>query len=48
MKDTLPVAIFKVLNDEEIDDKTKLERIEAYIDVYFDNKLDEQKRNMFS
>jgi hypothetical protein len=35
--DTLPVAIDKVLKDQTIDDKTKLERIETYIEVYFDN-----------
>lgn len=35
--DSLPVAIEKVLKDETINDKTKLERIEAYIEVYFDN-----------
>ena len=33
--DTLPVAIDKVLNDETIDDKTKLERIDTYIEVYY-------------
>lgn len=35
--DSLPVAIDKILKDKTIDDKTKLERIETYIEVYFDN-----------
>lgn len=33
--DTLPVAIDKVIKDETIDDKTKIERIDAYVDVWF-------------
>ena len=33
--DTLPVAIDKVLKDETIDDRTKLERIDAYVDVWY-------------
>lgn len=36
--DTLPVAIRKVLNDSKIDDSEKVKRIDAYIEVYFDNK----------
>lgn len=35
--DSLPATISKVLKDESIDDKTKIERIEVYIEVYFDN-----------
>ena len=35
--DSLAVAIDKVLKDETIDDNKKLERIEAYVEVYFDN-----------
>lgn len=34
--DSLPGAIDKVLKDKTIDDKTKLERIGAYIEVFFD------------
>lgn len=36
--DSIVIAIDKVLKDKTIDDKTKLERIEAYIEVYIDNK----------
>jgi hypothetical protein len=46
--DSLPVAINKVLKDETIDEKTKLERIETYIEVYFGNKEYEQKMDMLS
>jgi uncharacterized protein HemX len=35
--DTLMVAIDKVLKDKTINNKTKLERIDTYIEVYFDN-----------
>lgn len=40
--DSLLVAISKILKDKTIDDKTKLERIETYIEVYFGNKQYEQ------
>lgn len=36
--DSIVVAIDKVLKDNSTDDKTKLERIEAYIEVYIENR----------
>jgi hypothetical protein len=35
--DEIITAINIVLNDKTIDDSTKLERIEAYIEVYISN-----------
>lgn len=48
VEETLASAIYKVLKDEGIDDKTKLERIETYIDVYFDNKQWERLKDALS
>lgn len=45
--DSLPVAIDKVLKDQNINDKTKLERIKDYIQVYFENEDYERYRDMF-
>lgn len=39
-EDSLAVAINRVLTDNKIGDKTKIERIEAYVQVFFDNKED--------